>query len=99
MGAPIIFVPKPNRKLQLCVDYRGLNVVTIKDPYPLLLMNELRDQVVGCKWFTKLDLRDISYLVRLEDEESENTTTMHTCYGNFTYKVMPFGLVNASTTF
>jgi hypothetical protein len=43
MGAPIIFIPKPNGKLRLCVDYRGLNAVTIKDPYPLPLMDELRD--------------------------------------------------------
>jgi hypothetical protein len=99
MGAPIIFVPKRNGKLRLCVDYRGLNAVTIKDPYPLPLMDELRDRVVGCEWFTKLDLRDGYYLVRLKDEESENATTMHTCYGNFKYKVMPFGLVNAPATF
>jgi hypothetical protein len=99
MGAPIIFVPKPNGKLRLCVDYRGLNTVTIKDPYPLPLMNELKDRVVGCKWFTKLDLRDGYYLVRLKDEESENATTMCTRYGNFKYKVMLFGLVNAPATF
>jgi hypothetical protein len=99
MGAPIIFIPKPNGKLRLCVDYRGLNVVTIKNPYPLLLMDELRDGVVGCEWFTKLDLRDRYYLVRLKDEESENATTMRTRYGNFKYKVIPFGLVNTSATF
>jgi hypothetical protein len=99
MGAPIIFVPKPNGKLRLCVDYRGLNVVTIKDPDPLPLMDELRDRVVGCEWFTKLDLRDGYYLVRLKDEESEIATTMRTRYGNFKYKVMPFGLVNAPATF
>jgi hypothetical protein len=46
-----------------------------------------------------LDLRDGYYLVRLKDKESENATTMHTCYGNFKYKVMPFGLVNAPTMF
>jgi hypothetical protein len=55
MGVPIIFVPKPNGKLRVFVDYRGLNVVTIKDSYPLLLMNELWDRVVGGEWFTKLD--------------------------------------------
>jgi hypothetical protein len=99
MGVSIIFVPKLNEKLRLCVDYRILNAVTIKDPYPLTLMDELRDRVVGCEWFTKLDLRDGYYLVRLKDKESENATTMRTCYGNFKYKVMPFGLVNALATF
>jgi hypothetical protein len=49
MGAPIIFVPKPNGKLRPCVDYRELNVVTIKNPYPLPLMDKLRDRVVGCE--------------------------------------------------
>jgi site-specific recombinase XerC len=48
MGAPMIFIPKPNRKLQQCVDYRGLNAITIKDLYSSPLMDELRDRVVGC---------------------------------------------------
>jgi hypothetical protein len=56
MGAPVIVIPKPNGKLRLYVDYRKLNAVTIKDPYPLPLMDELRDRVVGCEWFRKLDL-------------------------------------------
>jgi hypothetical protein len=49
MGAPIKFIPKPNRKRRLCVDSRGLNAVTIKYPYPLPLMDKLRDRVVGCE--------------------------------------------------
>jgi hypothetical protein len=62
-------------------------------------MDELRDRVVGCEWFTTLDLRDGYYLVRLKDKESDNATTMRTRYGNYKYKVMPFGLVNAPATF
>jgi hypothetical protein len=99
MGVLIIFIPKPNGKLRLFVNYRGLNAVTIKDPYPLLLIDKLRDRVVGCKWFTKLDFRDGYYLVRLKDEESENAATMRTRYRNFKYKVMPFELVNALAMF
>jgi hypothetical protein len=99
MGVPIILVPKPNRKLQLCVDYRELNAVTINDSYPLPLIDELRNQVVGCEWFTKLDSRDGYYLIRLKDKESENATMMHTHYENFKYKVMPFGLVNTLAMF
>jgi hypothetical protein len=63
MGGPIIFVSKPNGKLQLWVDFRRLNAVTVKNSYPLLLMDKLRDKVVGCEWFTMLDLRDRDYLV------------------------------------
>jgi hypothetical protein len=71
----------------------------MKDPYPLLLMDKLSNRVVGCKWFTKLDLREGYYLVRLKDKESENATTMHTRYRNFKYKVLPFSLFNALATF
>jgi hypothetical protein len=83
MGAPIIFIPKPNGKLRLCVNYRGLNIVTKIDAYPIGLMDELRDLVVGCEWFTKLNLRDRYNLVRLKDEGSDNTITIQTCYRNF----------------
>jgi hypothetical protein len=81
------------------VDYRGLNAVTIKNLYPLPLMYELSDRVVGCEWFKRLDIGDGWYLVRLKDEESENVTRMQTRYGNFKFQVMPFGLVNAMATF
>jgi hypothetical protein len=74
-------------------------VVAITDPYLLSLIHELRNQVVGCEWFTKLDLRDGYYLVRLKDKESENATIMQTRYRNFKYKVMPFRLVNTLATF
>jgi len=56
-GAPILFVPKPDGRLRLCVDYRQLNKLTILDKYPLPLMSELRDRVAGATIFTKLDLR------------------------------------------
>jgi hypothetical protein len=89
MGGPIIFVSKLNGKLRLFVNYRGLNVVTLKYPYPLPLIDELRDCVAGYEWFTKLDFRNGYYLIRLKDKESE-IVTIHTRYGNFKYKVMPF---------
>jgi hypothetical protein len=99
MGTPIIFVSKPNRKLRLCMNYERLNAVTVKDPYPLPLINKLRDQVVGCEWFTKLDLRDGYSLVWLKDEKSENMTITLTHSGNLKCKIIPFGLINISTTF
>jgi hypothetical protein len=76
MGVPIIFVLKPNRKLRLGIDYKGLTTVIIKDPYPLPLIDDMRDWVIGSEWFTKLNFRDGYYLVRLKDEESGNTTMM-----------------------
>jgi hypothetical protein len=94
MGAPIIFVLKPNSKLRLCVDYQSLNMVPIEDFSPLQLMDELGDKVVNCEWFTKLDLRDGYYLVRQKDEESENATILHTCYRHFKCKVRPCGTVH-----
>ena len=57
-GAAILFVPKPDRSMRLCVDYRQLTKVTIANKYPLALMTELRDRVAGAKIFTKLDLKD-----------------------------------------
>ena len=97
-GAPILFVPKKNGKLRLCVDYRGLNNVTVKNKYPLPLMDPLREQVKGATVFTKFDLRDGYYLIRIREGE-EWKMAFRTQYGQFEYKVMPFGLCNAPATF
>ena len=98
-GAPILFVPKKEgRGLRLCVDYRGLNKVTILNRYPLPLMNELRDRVRGSKVFTKLDLKAGYNLIRIK-EGDEWKTAFRTRYGHFEYSVMPFGLANAPATF
>ena len=64
-AAPILFVPKPDGTLRLCIDYRGLNKITIKNRYPLPLMNELRDRLGKAKFFTKLDLKKGFYLLRI----------------------------------
>ena len=97
-GAGLMFVPKANGKLRLCVDYRKLNNITIRNSYSLPLMDELRDRVQGAKFFTKLDLRDGYYLIRIK-EGDEWKTDFQTRYGHFEYKVMPFGLANALATF
>ena len=60
-GSPILFAPKKNGELRLCVDYRQLNAATIKDVYPLPLISELHDRVSGAQWFTKLDLKEGYY--------------------------------------
>lgn len=72
-GAPILFVPKPDGKLRLCVDYRNLNKRTILNKYPLPLMGELKDRVAGATIFTKLDLKDGYYLLRIREGDEWKT--------------------------
>jgi len=91
-GAPILFVPKPDGRLRLVVDYRGLNKVTIHNKYPIPLMTELRDQVRDAQIFTKLDLKDGFHLIRVRKGD-EWKTGFRTRYGHYQYRVMPFELV------
>jgi len=97
-GAPILVVPKPDGSLRLCLDYRNLNKLTILNKYPLPLMDELRDRVAGAKVFTKGDLKDGYYLIRMRKGD-ELKTAFRTCYRQYEYKLMPFGLANAPATF
>ena len=96
-GAPILFVPKPDGKLRLCVDYHQLNKLTMLNKYPLPLMTKSRERVAGTTIFTKLDLKDDYHLIclRIEDEWK---TAFRTRYGHYKYKVMPFGQVNPPAT-
>ena len=93
-GSLVLFVPKKDGSLQLCVDYRALNNITIKDRYALPLINELHDRFQGARIFTKLDLRGAYNLIRIKAGE-EWKTAFRTRYGLFEYTVMPFGLTNA----
>src|SRR5690606_33341492 len=97
-GAPAIFVPKADNELRFCVDYRRLNSITIKNRYPLPLMDELRDRLHGSVYKTKLDLKNGYHLIRIK-EGDEWKTAFRTRYGHYEYTVMPFGLVNAPATF
>jgi hypothetical protein len=97
-GYPILFVPKKNGKLRLCVDYRQLNQITIKNRYPLPLIAELRDQLKDAQWFTTLDLKGAYNLIRIKEGE-EWKTAFRTNQGHFEYLVMPFGLTNAPASF
>ena len=65
-GAPILFAPKKDGSLRLCVDYRGLNAVTVKNRYPLPLISEIIDRVQGAYYFSKIDLKDAYYRLRIK---------------------------------
>ena len=93
-GFLILFVPKKDEKLRLCVNYRRLNTITIKDKYSLPNIGELQDYLIGVKWFTKLDLRGIYNLVRIK-EDDEWKTIFKTRYKTYEYQIMLFGLINA----
>jgi len=98
IGAPILFVPRPDGTLRLCVDYRGLNKITIKNKYTLPLMSELRRRLGKATILTKLDLKNGYYAIRRAEGE-EWKTAFKSRYGLYEYTVMPIGLCNAPSTF
>jgi len=97
-GAPVLFVKKGDGSLRFCVDYRGLNEITIKKRYPLPLIPETPTTLQNVKWYTKLDMRGAYNLLRIAEGE-EWKTAFRTRYGHFEYTVMPFGLTNAPASF
>ena len=97
-GAPILFDRKPDGSLRLCVDYRGLNNITIKNRYPLPLIGESLDRLGRAKRFTQLDLTNAYYRMRIREGDKWKTA-FRTRYGHFKYQVMPFGFFNAPATF
>ncbi len=97
-ASPILFVSKPNGSLRFCIDYRRLNELTRKDPYPIPRIDELLSRVSKAKVFTKLDIRQAFHRIRM-DPESEEYTTFRTRYGSYKCKVLPFGLCNGPATY
>lgn len=96
--SPIILVKKPGGGLRLCVDYRAVNAVTIKNRYPIPRIREMLDRLCKAKFYTKFDIVAAFNTIRVK-EGSEYLTSFTTRYGQFEYLVMPFGLCNAPSTF
>ena len=89
---------KKDGSLRLCVDYRRLNHVMIKNKYPLPIIEDLFDQLKGSKYFSKIDLRLGYHHMRVKEEDIPKTT-FSMRYGHYEFAVMPFGLTNAPATF
>ena len=97
-GAGFFFVEKKDKSLRPCIDYRGLNDITIKNRYPLPLISSAFELLQDATIFTKLDLRNAYHLVRIR-EGDDWKTAFNTPTGHYEYLVMPFGLTNAPAVF
>ena len=93
-GAGFFFVGKKDGTLRPCIDYWGINVMTVRNRYPLTLMDSTFELLQGATIFTKLDLRNAYHLVTIR-EGDEWKTAFNTPTGHWEYLVMPFGLSNA----
>ncbi|GBG91620.1 hypothetical protein CBR_g52654 [Chara braunii] len=98
-GSPVLFVPKKKEgTLRMCIDYRGLNAITVKNREPLPRIDDLLDGVQGCRYFSKIDLKSGYHQIAIWPED-QHKTAFQTRYGLYEFVVMPFGLCNAPGTF
>ncbi|KAJ9512274.1 hypothetical protein QJQ45_012943 [Haematococcus lacustris] len=97
-GAPILFVQKKDGSLRMCIDYRALNKLTVRDRYPLPRIDDLFDKLAGKRVFSSLDLQSGYHQIRITEEDVPKTAFL-TPMGQFQFKVLCFGLTNAPATF
>ena len=97
-GAPILFMKNKDGSLRLCIDYRQLNRVTIRNQYPLPRIDELFNQLQGSRVYSKIDLRLGYHQLRVQESDVPKTA-FKTRYGHYEFLVMPFGLTNSPTVF